>query len=175
MTAIMRCTAKKPGIRIFLVEEFLAIVGAIVCGTLFTVVAAFAIGAVSGPLSTLRDRMVDSAIFRWGADSPWYLGPVLCALMLGWLSAKICRSWTGLLVPLVPLVVLALAVSTWKSYSTRPNLADAWANFFTQNCGESECIAQLLVTQPAYTSLAYTLGWIFISRLPTIRSEASSC
>jgi len=33
-------------------------------------------------------------------------------------------------------------------------------NFFFARCGATECLYELFITAPFYTSAAYTLGWL---------------
>src|SRR5207244_2215740 len=61
---------------------------------------------------------------------------------------------------LLPAMILAFNVATWKSHIARSNFSDAWANYFTSDCGASECLYEILITAPFYTSVAYTVGWI---------------
>ncbi len=145
----------------FVVQLVLSTVGAVLLGIVLVLVPALVIAAVTKPPgSSLIDRMVDQSLFRVGVDNPYFAGPILAGFILGVLSHRWFRSSSAPWVWLLPAMILAFNVATWKSHIARSNFSDAWANYFTSDCGASECLYEILITAPFYTSVAYTVGWI---------------
>ena len=93
-------------------------------------------------------------------DNPYFLGPIVVAFVLGIFSNRVWKTNSAAWVWLLPTVILIWNLMAWKSYTSRSNWADAWANYFGSDCGDSECLYAVFVTAPFYTSVAYSLGWI---------------
>jgi len=63
------------------------------------------------------------------------------------------------LVWVIPLALLIIGVFSWNRYPGQADWwKDMWDNYFGRNCGGSECVYEFMVTEPFFTSLAYTLG-----------------
>jgi len=149
------------GVSSFIAQLVIATVGAMLVGMLAAVITALPIAFLRhAPNGSVVDRVLDQPLFKLGADNPYFAGPVLTGFIFGWTSHRFFVSRTAAWVWIVPALVLAWNLVTWKSYSPLPHWADVRANFFTSNCGDSDCLYELVVTGPFYTSVAYTVGWI---------------
>jgi hypothetical protein len=120
------------------------------------------------------DHLVDQRVFRVLVDNPYFLGPIVAAFVLGLFSNRVWKTNAGFWVWLFPAVILVWNVFSWKSYTSRSNLADAGANYFASDCGGSECLYEVLVTAPFYTSVAYSAGWIAMRVLGAARTAPSA-
>jgi hypothetical protein len=153
---------RKFSISEFLIQLVLSTAGAIaagvVCGLIPSIIVAAIVKNTSG--GNFVDHVVDQRLFQLLCDNPYFLGPILAAFALGILGNRVWKTRSALWVWLLPTIILILKVLTWKSHTSRSNLADAWANYFGSDCGGSECLNEVFVTAPFYTSVAYTLGWI---------------
>jgi hypothetical protein len=101
-------------------------------------------------------------------DAPVFLGPILVALVLGvFVGVRFSRSHASYWVWIAGLLNFIVAVLDWKTSISIGDWRPIWYNFFTRNCGDSECIYELTATAPLYTSLTYSLavalcyGWRF--------------
>jgi hypothetical protein len=146
----------------FLIQLVISTIGAILIGVLVVLIVALLIADVrSNPFQgSLMERAVDQPIFRIGADNPYFTGPVVVSFLFGAFSRRFFRTRSALWVWVLPTLVLLVDILTWQSHSSRSRWADVWANYFGSSCGDTECLGELLVTAPFYTSVAYTLGWI---------------
>jgi hypothetical protein len=156
----------------FVVQSTVATIGAFVLGAICGLVPSIVIALLlknSGP-GNFVDHLVDQRVFRVLVDNPYFLGPIVVAFALGILSHRVWKTKSALWVWLLPTIVLVWNVLTWKSYTTRSNWADAWANYFGSDCGGSECLYEVFVTAPFYTSIAYSLGWIAMRVLGPART-----
>ena len=146
----------------FVFQSIIATIGALVvgmiCGAAPAIVAALVVKSSSA--GSFEDRLVSLRIFRVLVDSPYFLGPIIVAFILGAFASRAWETNAGLWVWLLPTGILVWNLLTWKSYTSRTNWVDAWANYFGSDCGDSECLYELLVTAPFYTSVAYSLGCI---------------
>ena len=70
---------------------------------------------------------------------------------------------------LFPAVLLVWNVFSWKPYTSRSNLGDAWANYFGSDCDGSECLYEVFLTAPFFTSVAYSVGSIAMRVLTAAR------
>ncbi len=120
------------------------------------------------------DHLVDQRVFRGLVDNPYFLGPIVAAFVLGLFSNRVWKTNAGFWVWLFHAVILVWNVFSWKSYTSRSNLADAWANYFGSDCGDPECLYDVLVTAPFYTSVAYSVGWIAMRLLGTVRTAPTA-
>jgi hypothetical protein len=164
--ALLRDTVKRrnSGLWSFVVQQAISTVGAGLLGSAIIVLLAFLLAALQSG-GHLVDRMVDGQLFRLGTESPYFAAPVLTAFILGALSHRLFGSRAALWVWALPTLILVLNVLMWKSSTPRSNLEDALANLFSGDCGDSECLYELFVTAPFYTSVAYTMGWIIRSMM----------
>ena len=144
----------------FVLQQAVSTVGALLLGIVAVLILATLVAFFTRtPHGSLVDKVVEEPIFKIGADNPYFAGPILMAFILGWVahrSASRGAAWMWVL----PTLALAWNVMTWKSYSPLPRWDDVRANFFTSNCGDSDCLYELLITAPFYTSVAYSLGWV---------------
>jgi len=146
----------------FVIQSIVATLGAFVLGTLCGLLPSIVVALLTknaGP-GNFVDHLVDQLIFRVLIDNPYFLAPIAVAFVLGLFSNRAWKTNSALWVWLFPTMILVWNVFLWKSYTNRSNLADAWANFFGSDCGGSECLYELFVTAPFYTSVAFSLGWI---------------
>jgi len=132
-----------------------AIVGFIAAFLLACLTAAFTKNTSGG---NWVDHVTDQRIFN-AAGEPYFLFPVLGGIALGALSYRYSRSSSAAWVWVLPTIVLIWNVLTWKN-GRDPYWPDVWNNYFGSHCGGSECLYELFVTMPFYTSLAYAVGWI---------------
>jgi hypothetical protein len=157
----------------YVLQLLISTFGANVIGFISVLIPALVIAAFTHSThGNIVDRMVTGAIFRFGADNPFFLGPIFAGLILGILPRFLDRS-AGLVWP-IPALILIVTAFTWNStYTPRSHWADVWSNLFGSDCGSSECMYELLVTAPFYTSIAYSLGW-YLSRTLLRRTFGSS-
>jgi hypothetical protein len=149
------------GVFSFLTQLVLATFGAMLVGTAIPALIALAIAPITrAPNQALVDSIVKQPLFKFGADNPYFAGPIVTAILLGWFSRRFFRSRMAAVVWVLPSLLLLWNVVTWKSYSPLSHWLDVRANFFTSDCGDSDCLYELLVTAPFYTSLAYSFGWV---------------
>ena len=156
----------------FIPQQFLATVGAMVVGNVAAIIPAVLIAAVTRNTSggNWVDHIVDQNIpILRAAGEPYFILPVLAAFIFGLLSRRYSRSTSAVWVWVLPTVILSWSLLTWKNGGFRPYWPDVWDNHFGPDCGSSECMYELLVTAPFYTSLAYTFGWLTNHHLKTGR------
>ena len=159
----------------FVLQQAVSTVGALLLGVgaaliLATLIAFF----TRTPDGNLVDKVVAEPLFKIGADNPYYAGPILMAFILGWVARR-SESRSAAWMWVLPTLSLVWNVMSWKSHSPLPRWEDVRANFFTSNCGDSDCIYELLVTAPFYTSVAYSLGSIVrnLGRMKVNRSSST--
>ena len=146
----------------FVIQSIVATLGAFVLGAFGGLVPSIVVALLTknhGP-GNFVDHLVDQRVFRVLIDNPYFLAPIVVAFVLGLLSNRVWKTNSGFWVWLLQTLILVWNVFSWKSYTSRSNLADAWANYFGSDCGASDCLYEVLVTAPFYTSVAYSLGWI---------------
>ena len=94
-------------------------------------------------------------------NPPYFIAPVVAGFLLGLLSHRRFLSGTALWVWVVPACLLAWSAATWQSHGdSRAHWHDVWANYFSSQCSSSECLYEVFVTTPFYTSVTYSLGWL---------------
>jgi hypothetical protein len=143
----------------FVLHQFIATVGALLLGTVVVFLLAALVAVFTRtPSEGLLERVTEPPLFKLGADNPYFVGPILMAFVLGWTSRRYLDSRAAAWVWVLPALALVWNLMTWKSYSPLGHWADVEANFFTTNCGDSDCLYELFVTAPFYTSIAYSLG-----------------
>ena len=144
----------------FVLQQVVATVGAFLLGVVAVLILATLIAFFTRtPHGNLVDKVVAEPLFKIGADGPYYAGPILMAFILGWVARR-SESRGAAWMWVLPTLALVWNVMTWKSYSPLPRWDDVRANFFTSHCGDSDCLYELLITAPFYTSVAYSLGWV---------------
>lgn len=132
----------------FVTHLVIATIGAMFCGWILPLLIVLRMrGHLNG---TVVEKV--AALF----DGPYFVFPILCGFVLGWISHRFLKSNTAAWTWVPMALVLMWNLLTWQSYG--PD--DAVANFFTSQCGGSECLYELSVTAPFYTSVAYSCGWI---------------
>ncbi|HWY57125.1 MAG TPA: hypothetical protein VNZ03_21850 [Terriglobales bacterium] len=144
----------------FAIQQLVSTVGAMVVGILAATIPAVLVAAAMKNTSggNWADHIAEQHILN-AAGEPYFVFPVLAAFAFGVLSHRYSRSLSAMWVWVLPAIILIWNVVTWKTGGFRPYWADVWNNFFGSDCGSSECVYELFVTAPFYTSLAYTLGW----------------
>jgi hypothetical protein len=155
----------------FVIQSIVATMGAFVLGAIGARLLSIVVGLLtrnSGPVNVV-DYPVDQQVFRVLVDSPYFLAPITAAFVLGLFSNRVWKTNAGIWVWLFPAVFLVWNVFSWKSSTSRSNLADAWANYFGSDCDGSECLYEVLVTAPFYTSVAYSVGSIAMRVLGAAR------
>jgi len=152
------CTGKIVG---FVAQFAIATIGAMLLGVLVVLLPTLLFASLTrSPNETVRERVVTEPLLRWGADNPYFGGPILVAFILGWISRRYFKSRVAAWVWVPMTLALLWNITTWRSYSPLSHWGDVRANFFTSDCGDSDCLYEMLVTGPFYTSVAYSLGWI---------------
>jgi hypothetical protein len=128
-------------------------------GSLADFLVALPIGLFSSGEGNVVDRAVNSWFARYCVDNPYFIAPIVMAACLGFISHRFSQSRSALWVWLLPTGVLALNV---LPSMVHPRTGPNWAfdNYFGRHCGGTECLYELFITGPFYTSVAYTIGWL---------------
>jgi len=144
----------------FFVHLTVSTLGAAVAGFVAALLPAVLIAAVTKNTSggDWGDHVADQSILK-AAGEPYFMFPVIAGLAFGALSYRYSRSSSAAWVWVLPAIVLIWNVLTWKTGGLSPYWPDVWNNYFGSDCGSSECLYELFVTMPFYTSLAYAAGW----------------
>lgn len=132
-----------------------AVVGLVAAFLLAGLTAAFTKNTSGG---NWADHVADQFILK-AAGEPYFVFPVFIGFALGGLSYRYSRSSSAAWVWVLPTIALVWNVLTWKNGGD-PYWPDVWNNYFGSQCGSSECLYELFVTMPFYTSLAYAVGWM---------------
>jgi hypothetical protein len=153
----------------FSIDQAMSTVGAIAIGVLIVLLVALLSAAFTKNASggNFIDHVTEQRATML-LSQPYYIAPVLCGLVLGALSGRFFRTrWAGW-VWFFPLIVLLWNLLTWKGAGA-PTTAlywkDVWMNYFGEDCGGSECMYEVFVTMPFYTSVAYSVGWAAVRLL----------
>lgn len=159
----------------FLIHQLVSTLGAIVVGVLGVLIVAFITAALTKNTSggDFADHMAEQRVSIF-LDQPYHAAPVLCGLILGALSRRFSRSRGAAWVWIAPLIILLWNVMAWEGAgppTSSAYWAGIWANFFGAGCAGSECVYELFVTLPFYTSVAYTLGWLAAKPFWTVREH----
>jgi hypothetical protein len=145
----------------FMLQQVISTAGAMLLGVLATMIlatltAVFAKGSHPGDF---LDLVVDQYIVK-GVDQPYYPMLILAGFTLGSLNLLFFRTRTAVWVWVLPLCILLWNIFTWETGGHAGYWQDVWANYFSSNCGSSECLYELFVTVPFYVSSAYSIGWL---------------
>jgi hypothetical protein len=112
------------------------------------------------------DHIVEQPTTRL-LSQPYFVGPVIVGFAMGFLLHPWFRSSSGAWVWTIPAIVLIWNLFSWEPGPSRAYWPDVWLNYFSAQCGSSECLYEQFVTCPFYTSVAYALGWLI--RSPFLR------
>jgi hypothetical protein len=145
----------------FVIQLIASTIGATIVATLILLLPALVIAAVTKNTSggNFADHVVDQHFLRAGGE-PYFLAPILAGFVLGALSHRFFGTRSAAWVWALPSAILLWNILTWKNGGYSPYWRDVWNNYFGADCGGSECMYELFVTAPFYTSVAYSLGWI---------------
>ena|ERR1700690_1783484 len=148
----------------FLFQVLLSTGGAILLAVIAVSIPAILVAALTRNDSggNFADHIATQHILALLAE-PYFIAEILAGFTLGFLAHRFFRSSLGVWVWVVPTAVLCVGIATWKAGSGRPYWHEVWNNYFSAQCGSSECAYEWLVTAPCYTSIAYAVGWIFWS------------
>jgi hypothetical protein len=132
----------------FLIQQLISTVGAMVAGVLAALIPAALIAMATKNTSggNWADHLAQQRILN-AVEGPYFVFPILASCVFGALSRHYSRSIAARWVWVFPAIILI------------------W-NYFGSHCGSSECIYELFVTAPFYTSLAYTFGWTMRRAIP---------
>jgi hypothetical protein len=103
------------------------------------------------------DHLLDQRVFMLSSH-PYFVLPIIVSLCLGMLCHRFFPSRSGAWIWLLPTIVLIGGVLSWKP-GNLPYWGTVWNNYFGSHCGGSECLYELFITSPFYTSIAYSVGW----------------
>ncbi len=95
-------------------------------------------------------------------EPAWILEIVTC-LLVGYFSYKRMPGKSAFIVWLVPFVFLVW--SAWSWHLTMSEYDSVWDTYFGKGCGGSECLYQLMLTGPSYSSVTYSFGALASSYL----------
>jgi hypothetical protein len=151
----------------FLIQQLISTVGAMVAGVLAALIPAALIAMATKNTSggNWADHLAQQRILN-AVEGPYFVFPILASCVFGALSRHYSRSIAARWVWVFPAIILIWNVFTWRNGGYRPYWPDVWNNYFGSHCGSSECIYELFVTAPFYTSLAYTFGWTMRRAIP---------
>ena len=155
----------------FVIQLLVSTVGSFFIAVFISIVSAMLTAALSRNTSggNFMDHVVNQPTFAL-LDPPYYTGPVFAGLALGFLSHRVYPSRVAAWVWTIPTIVLVWNMLTWRNGGYRPYWHDVWANYFSSECSSSECLYQIFVTVPFYSSVAYTFGWLARSSFPKRRT-----
>jgi hypothetical protein len=93
------------------------------------------------------------------SDEPFWLPEILAGLCLGFFCYRRVRSKIAFAVWIFPATFLAWSAIYW--HRTMSVYDSTWDTYFGSQCGGSECLYELFLTAPFYSSLAYSVGATF--------------
>ncbi len=159
----MRSKISKSGPASFAVQQVVSTAGVLVLGFVLTLLLALLTAAVTPnhPRGNFVDHMVDQFVFI-GFNPPYYFTPILVALILGGISRHFFSTRSAAWVWILPLGILLWNTFTWETGGYGTYWQGVWNNYFGSDCGSSECLYELFVTVPFYTSVAYSFGWLVL-------------
>jgi len=151
----------------FLVYSLLSSYGIVLGCLLIEMILGLIFGRAFRPLG----RFLDLATF-----APTFALPIFCGVLFGYrFGSRFSRvlSW---LIPLLPSLAAAWELSLWirSPYYAGDRL---WMhirdNFLTTNCGDTECLAQVVTTAPLLASLASSVGSEIRRLMPSKKSSSA--
>jgi hypothetical protein len=143
--------AGKPGIFTPNLFHLLAIYPAFLVGVLVSL-PIVAILPVIGQQASVSGRLL---------EEPFWVPEIVAGFCAGWFFYKRLPSKIALLAWIAPAVFLSW--SAWSWHKTASMYDPTWDTYFGSHCGGSECLYQLLLTAPFYTSVAYSLAAVIES------------
>ena len=107
-------------------------------------------------------------LFRHMLGEPFWIPEIVAGLVIGWFSYRRWPAKSAFWTWLIPAVFLGVSAASWQVHSS---LYDStWNTFFAFDCGNSECLYQLLFTAPLYTGFGYAVG-AYLARKVRIRTD----
>jgi hypothetical protein len=101
----------------------------------------------AGETSTLTGQLT---------GEPFWLPEIMAGLLLGWFAYETVPSKIAFFGWLVPGCLLLWSAWSWqRSMAANDSTSDT---YFGKDCGGSECLYQLFLTVPFYSSLSYSIG-----------------
>jgi ABC-type dipeptide/oligopeptide/nickel transport system permease component len=148
----------------FLGQTVLATLVSIVLGIILSFLLALPFGYFGSGAGNAVDRAGNTWLMRYGINEPYFVVPVLMGACFGYMVSRRSKSWAGAVVWIVPSAILLYNLI---SSLADPSTGITWfiENYFTAGCGSTECLYELFVTVPFYTSIAYSLGWMIHRRI----------
>jgi hypothetical protein len=145
----------------FIAELGIATIGA----SILAIFVAIAAGVVTASLTrnTTGGGFMDQVAAqpsRLLIQQPYYVGIVLGGFVLGTFSHRFFRPRAAYWVWIIPAGILVWNIFTWEAAPSQLYWPDVWNNYFGSDCGGSECVYEVFVTVPFYSSFAYALGSI---------------
>jgi hypothetical protein len=89
-------------------------------------------------------------------EEPFWVPEIAAGFCAGWFFYKRLPSKIALMAWIAPAVFLGW--SAWSWHQTASMYDHTWETYFGSQCGGSDCIYQLFLTGPFYTSVAYSLA-----------------
>jgi hypothetical protein len=131
----------------YVVHSVLASYGAVI----LVVIIEYVVGLAIGP----QNRFLDFVVV-----GPTFLMPIVVGLGLGYRFGGSTRRYIARLVFAVPLIIAVYEVTSWSThtYDGESWAKALWDNFLGTNCGSSECLEEMLISAPLFSSLAYVIG-----------------
>lgn len=122
------------------------------------------IGVVGFPLSSLAPRVAD-----YLSISPTFLLPILSGAICAWtLNRKGLQTSSFAFIPPFAVIVgayIELSKAPFRQHSP-------WVDLIGPNCGDTECLYQLLVAAPLASASSYSLLSFLFGRLRLARRQA---
>lgn len=87
---------------------------------------------------------------------PFWLPEIVAGLLLGWVAYKTVPSKAAFTVWLIPGGLLLWSALSWQR--SMAMFDSTWDTYFGSQCGGSECLYQLFLTAPFYSSVFYSIG-----------------
>ena len=108
-----------------------------------------------GRVFDFRNQALDYAFF-----GPTFSVPILGGLVLGYVLGGRLPRLSARLLFVIPLLFAAYEIWNWITYSESSTtiLISLKDNFLGGNCGASECLEELIVSAPLFSSIAYSIG-----------------
>jgi hypothetical protein len=145
---------------IFLMHQLISTAG-------IGVFVVFAAAASLETLRTIRWQYLEYAWYQIFAYRPYFPVQILAGFYLGWLIARRFGHRVMIWVWIIPAAILCYAVVAVPTLA--PNMispilwsggGESWlTHYFGWGCSMRDgCFDQVLVTQPSYTAIAYSIG-----------------